>query len=403
MSGKYAARRSPPKPVFRCAVALQFLSLLVSGFNARAAGPIQWQQSVLVNAVPTFADNGPDSRHIHPGRFGSQYGRLTKLENGNWLAVYTIYDNDGYKYADAHHLTGQGTALQIAGSGDNCRTWKILATLRDNNRDLDNGEIIQLPNGKLRLAARSVRWQESYRIRVWSGDEAGVTWQSLSTVDSNEGPPGSLGHPDKGVYEPDFCFLNDGSLAIFYANEKHVTDQPSFSQIVSEKISADGGSTWGEEIRVAEDTAKPSDRPGMPVVIKMANGKYLAVFEVVGSHNAEVFCKASADGKTWTNGIGSRIPGQIGGPYVAGLKDGRLLVTSNTGNVSLSDDFGATWYLNDPPAWGDGSIRVYWWLSIYEISPGEIGVVASVPRPAGGTDVRLKFGKLRPKDSREQN
>jgi hypothetical protein len=398
-----AARCLWPESIFRSVAWLPLWFLLVPDFNGHAAGPVQWGQSVLVNSTPNFEDKGLDSRHIRPGRFGSQYGRMTKLENGNWLIVYTLYDNNGYKFAEAHGLDWQGTALQVAVSSDNCRTWKILSTLRDNNRDLDNGEIIQLPNGKLRLAARSVRWQESYRIRVWSSDDTGLTWQSLSTVDSNEGTPGGLGNPDKGVYEPDFCFLDNGALAIFYANEKHVTGNPSFSQIVSEKISADGGSTWSEEIWAAWDPAKPSDRPGMPVVTKMGNGKYLAVFEVVGSHNAEIFCKTSADGKTWTNGIGTRVPGQIGGPYVTTLKNGKLLVTSNTGNVSLSDDFGATWYLNDPPAWGNGSIRVYWWLSVYEISPDEIGVVASVPRLSGGTDVRLKFGTLPPNASQIQN
>lgn len=398
-----AARWFRHVSILRCVAGLLLLFLLVSGFNGRAVGPVEWRPSVVINSIPTFADQGRDARHIHPGKFGSQYGRLTKLKNGSWLAVYTIYDNDGYLYADAHGLSEKGTALQIAASTDNCRTWKILSTLRDNNRDLDNGEIIQLPDGKLRLAARSVRWQESYRIQIWSSDDAGLTWQSLSAVDSNEGTPGSLGNPDKGVYEPDFCFLKNGDLAIFYANEKHVTGNPAFSQIVSEKISSDSGKTWGEEIWVAWDPAKPSDRPGMPVMTKMANGKYLVVFEVVGSHNADIFCKTSADGKTWTSGIGARIPGQIGGPYVVALKNGKLLVTSNTGNLSLSDDFGATWYLNDPPAWGNGSIRTYWWVSVYEIRPGEIGVVASVPRPSGGTDVRIKFGTLPLETSQRKN
>jgi hypothetical protein len=379
------------------------LSLLVSGSTGLGAGPIQWGRSLLINSMPNFVDGGRDSRHIRPGKFGSQYGRMTQLENGCWLVVYTIYDNNGYKYADAHNLNGQGTALQVARSMDNCRTWKTISTLRDNNRDLDNGEIIRLPNGSLRLAARSVRWQESYRIPVWSSDDGGVTWKHLSEADSNEGSPGSLGNPDQGVYEPDFCLLEDGTLAIFYANEKHVTGHPSFSQIISEKLSMDSGTNWGKEIWVAWDAAKPSDRPGMPVITKMGDGKYLVVFEVVGSHNAEIFCKISADGKTWSSGIGTQIPGQAGGPYVTSLKTGKLLVTSNTGNLSLSDDFGATWRLNDPPAWGDGSINTYWWLSVYQTGPEEIGVVASVPRPGGGTDVQLKFGTFPATVSKNKN
>ena len=357
-----------------------------------AAGPVAWEKTGLINAVSNFVDGGKDARGISPGRFGSQYGRMIKLTNGTWLIVYTIYDNDGYQYGDAHGLSWEGTALQVARSTDNCRTWTVISTLRGDNRDLDNGQIIQLPNGRVLMAGRSVRWQQSYQICVWSSIDGGVTWHWLSQPDENEGFPGSLGNPDKGVYEPYFCLLDDGTLALFYSNEKHVTETPSYSQIISEKLSTDGGQTWGREIRVAWDPDKPSDRPGMPVVTKMADGRYLVVFEMVGSHHADVFSKTSGDGKTWGSGIGTPIPGQTGGPYVVSLTDGKLALTSNTGNVSFSDDLGASWRLNDPPAWGNGTIKTYWWLSVYQTGPEEIGVVASVPRASGGTDVRIKFG-----------
>ena len=358
------------------------------------AGPVTWEKTVSVNSISNFADSGADARGINPGKFGSQYGRMTKLADGSWLIVYTIYDNNGYKYGDAHDLTWQGTALQVAHSTDNCRTWTVISTLRGDNRDLDNGQIIQLPNGQLRMAGRSVRWQQSYRICVWSSVDGGVTWQWLSQPDENEGFPGSLGNPDKGVYEPHFCLLGDGTLALFYSNEKHVTENPPYNQIISEKLSADGGQTWDCEIWVAWDRNMPTDRPGMPVITRMANGQYLVVFEVVGNNNADVYYKTSSDGKSWGGGTGKAIPGQTGGPYVVSLADGKLALTSNTGNISLSDDFGATWQLNDPPAWGDGSIKRYWWLSVYQTSQSEIAVVASVPRVSGGTDVQIKFGAL---------
>lgn len=373
------------------------LILLWGGAGSFAGEVITWKDSALINATPNFADGGRDARNIHPGRFGSQYGRLTHLADGSWLAVYTIYDNNGYTYGATHGLTNQGTALQVARSTDRCRTWQVIATCREDNRDLDNGEIIQLPNGPLRMAFRSVRWQESYRICVSGSEDGGVTWHHLSQPESNEGTPGSLGHPDKGVYEPDFCRLDGDSLALFYANEKHVTENPAYSQIISERISRDGGQTWGNEIWVAWDPATPAERPGMPVITKMANGQFLVVFEVVGAHHADIFCKTSPDGKTWTSGIGNAIPGQTGGPYVVALSDQRLAVTSNTGNVSLSDDFGGSWRLNDPPAWGDGMVGKYWWQSVYQTGPEEIGVVASVPRQSGGTDVRIKFGALAPR------
>ena len=130
------------------------LAVFLPALTLFAAGPVVWENAVVINTTSNFVDGGRDARGINPGRFGSQYGRLAKLADGSWLAVFTIYDNKGYKYGDAHGLTWQGTALQVARSTDNCRTWTLISTLRDNNRDLDNGELIQLPDGQLRLAPR---------------------------------------------------------------------------------------------------------------------------------------------------------------------------------------------------------------------------------------------------------
>ena len=163
------------KTCFLKPIGLLGLPLLLADPQLLAAGPVSWEKTVVVNTVSNFADSGKDARGIGPGHFGSQYGRMTKLADGSWLIVYTIYDNNGYKYGDAHSLSWQGTALQVARSTNFCRSWNVIATLRGDNRDLDNGEIMQLPNGELRMAFRSVRWQQSYRICIWSSVDGGDT------------------------------------------------------------------------------------------------------------------------------------------------------------------------------------------------------------------------------------
>lgn len=369
------------------------LMLVLSTFLAvspvSAANTATFGEAEIINNINTFTDAGPDARGIRPGTFGSEYARLTKLSDGTWLCALTIYDNNGY----AHMSSWGGTRLQVFKSTDNCRTWKLISTISDNNRDLDNAQIVQLPNGELRLAARSVRWQESYRIYIYKSTDGGVTWPYLSTLDANEGTAGSLGNPDKGIYEPHFQILNDGSLACFYANEKHVTENPSYSQIISEKISNDGGATWGKEIWVAWDN-NSAGRPGMPVVTKMANGNYIVVFEVVGTQDANVFCKTSSDGKTWASGIGSQIPNQKAGPYITSLSDGRLMVTSCTNNLSFSLDYGASWYTNDEQPWTFGYNLD--WSSVYQTGANEIAAVTSVPRTEGGHNVQIKFASILP-------
>jgi hypothetical protein len=368
------------------------VALAPSAFAAN--GPAVWGNAVLINNVPTFVDSGYDARGFDPGTFGSEYGRMTKLANGDWIIVYTIYDNFGYTYDP-----NGGTRLQVAKSSDNGRTWTVLNTIRDPGRDLDNGQIIQLGNGDLLLACRSVRWQESYRLYVYKSTNLGSTWSYLSTIDENNGTPGSLGNPDKGLYEPHFGLLADGRLAVFYASEKHVTETPSYSQIIAEKISSDNGATWGEEIWVAWDPNHSAARPGMPVWTKMNDGRYIVVFELCGTDSCNVRYKISNDAVTWSSGVGNPIPGQNGGPYIASLQDGRLVVTSNSNLISFSNDYGATWYQNDSVAW-NGSYPAYLWSSVYQTGSSEIAVVTSAPRGTGGQNnvlghnIQVKFGSL---------
>jgi len=55
-------------------------------------------------------------------------------------------------------------------------------------------------------------------------------------VDENHGKPGELGNPDKGVYEPHIDYISENELAVFYASEKHVTEEIPYSLIIAEKF-----------------------------------------------------------------------------------------------------------------------------------------------------------------------
>lgn len=216
-----------------------------------ARGPdasVVWGSTIIADDPPTYKDNGVDARHLHAGIFGDDYPRAMNLANGSWLLVFTTFAQ-----GDSGYVLNQngGNILVVMRSQDHGKTWTKLSQLSDPGRDMDNGEMIQLADGSILLAARSVRWQESYRLPVYESRDGGATWRQLSTIDSNEGRPGELGRPDKGVYEPQFYQITPTELGVMYSTEKHVTESPSYSQTVAEKISADGGKTWGKEIRVA--------------------------------------------------------------------------------------------------------------------------------------------------------
>jgi hypothetical protein len=137
----------------------------------------------------------------------------------------------------------------------------------------------------------------------------------------------------------------------------------------------------------------------MPVVTRMNNGQFIMVFEVCITHNCEVWQKKSADGVTWPQGIGARIPEHWCGPYITSLMDGRLVVsscgegfstTTKIHPVSYSDDYGATWKRNTPPVIGGDIFGL--WPSIYQTAPNEIAYVHG--------DF-ITFGRFEPSKSRD--
>ncbi len=352
------------------------------------AGDAVWGDWVTISNPKPFVSAGWDARQITPGRFGAEYGRMAKQDNGDWIAVYTVYKNKGYTFDPRG-----GTSLEISVSRDNCRTWEIISEVSDPGRDVDNGHIKVLNNGDLLLSCRSVRWQESYKIDVYKSVDGGMTWSFLSTVDENHGEAGDLGWPDKGVYEPHIDYINEDELAVFYANEIHVTEDIPYSQIISERISTDNGETWGDEIFVAWDSERAYARPGMPVFTKMGDGRFIVVFENGVDNGYKVHYKISPDGKTWEEGLGVAIPDQLGGPYITKLSNDRLLLISNQCNVSYSDDNGETWVTNDPPPW-TGVFPDYCWASCYQTGKNEIVVIGSAPRKEDGHKIQLRFGEM---------
>jgi hypothetical protein len=279
-----------------------------------------------------------------------------------------------------------GGPLQISRSSDGGRSWTELARVRDEGRLLDNGFLLQLPNGDVLLTGRSLIDGRSYRLPVWRSRDNGATWSSyLSVIDANESPGGAT---NRGLWEPFLFLLPDGRLSVLYADET----VPGYSQVISQRVSPDRGLSWGPKwSAVKQPDGYPgyppgSLRPGMPVVARMADGRYILVFEVIGlPGQGPVYEKFSTDAVTWDGTFGTRVPGHRCGPYVLSLTSGRLLVTSCTLGVSYSDDFGATWRALDPAPWAAGESA---WPALYQTGLNEVAVTGNRWHAA------LKFGAL---------
>ncbi len=347
-------------------ILILFVCLLASFQPLRASAappPFVWGETT------TVADAG--------------WGRMIPLHGQDWLCVDNLYPKPN-------------AIWQLEISHDNARTWTPVTTVAEPGRNLDNGEIVQLPNKTLLLTGRSVVTSdtpgaaESYHLPVYASTDGGKTWAFLSQVATNE-VTYAPGVPSQGLWEPHFFVTKDGALACAYADESRSVSTLAYSQIVSQKISRDGGRTWGAVIVLAAQIGGGGQRPGMPVVTRLKNGQYAAVYEVVGIGDANVYFKTSLDGIHWPPGTGTPIPCQHAGPWITALRNGRLVVSSCTNQVSYSDDYGATWLLASPPPNSFG--HVFSWPAIYQTSPNEISLMTSYH------GVQIRRGTASPKQT----
>lgn len=117
------------------------------------------------------------------------------------------------------------------------------------------------------------------------------------------------------------------------------------------------------------------------------------MFEDGIDDNFRIHYKISPDGKTWEEGLGTRIPDHIGAPYITKLSNDRLLLISNSHVVSYSDDHGQTWVTNAEVPWL-GAFPNYCWPSCYQTGKNEIALITSVPRRGGGHKIEICFGEM---------
>jgi hypothetical protein len=293
---------------------------------------------------------------------------MVRLHDGTWLAAYMIGPSP--------------TGLRIKRSSDSMRTWEWMAELRENGRDLDNANLYQRADGAVLLAMRSVVDQRSYRINVYQSDDSGNSWQFLSTVAANENSPAVPG----GVWEPFLFTTADGRVACLYANEMHSASRPSYSQIISERISGDGGATWGDEIFAVAEPG--SSRPGEPNLTKLGTG-FLLFYEVCGSEPCVGHTSFSADGVSWPGTIGPPIPGTYQDAQGLATDTGPIFAVSNERIVLMSVDSGESW--NDT---GTQPFAFGVWPALYQTEPGEIALVMTGGGDNGEAGEYIRFGSI---------
>lgn len=275
-------------------------------------------------------------------------------------------DDNGKLLATFEHW---GSTYPVYESTDDGESWHYVSTVADNLNEGYWNEwmpfLYELPadmgnfeKGTIILAATSIYGEgvTDSTITLYSSSDLGRSFNAFCNVDK-------AGGTDWGVWEPYFIFEEETDrLFCFYSDDS----DPEHSQKLVYKYTTDLVS-WSEKFECVA-CADPSLRPGMPSIVKMGNGEYFLVYEMVGINANPIYYKKTTSLDNWgdVSDYGKIVSaaGKTFGssPYVAwtpvGGECGTLIVTakhmvkgsSDTGtDMFLSFDYGKTFAPIDNP------------------------------------------------------
>ncbi|WP_262703751.1 MULTISPECIES: sialidase family protein [Streptomyces] len=224
------------------------------------------------------------------------YPRAIRLEhsgkdNGRVLAS-TVVPNGGNGIGAIQESTDGGANFNQVGTVADPKS-------ADGGKGLCCATLYELPQQVGDMPAGTLLWAASFgqdepessrhmSIRVFKSTDVGRTWSPLSTV--------ATATNANGLWEPEFSIDADGNLVCHYSDE---TD-PNHSQKLVAVRSRDGVSWDGLHDTVAG--APVSDRPGMAVVRKVPDGKYVMTYEICSKDpkfSCVVHVRTSSDGWDW--------------------------------------------------------------------------------------------------------
>jgi len=298
------------------AVALAALALVIAPLPALAYGP-----STLYSS--------PQDAY----RYGALYPKTVELQhsgstNGTLLATHEQTSANG------------GNVFPVYRSTDNGATWNRISQIADTRNGIGNNNgafLYELPQQIGNMAAGTVLaaglsstndYSQMY-LEMYKSIDQGRTWSYVSRIASGAGS-------DKPIWEP-FILVANGKLIVYYSDER---DKANQNQKIVHQTSTDG-INWGP---VVNDVASTDTnlRPGMPVVSRMADGRYLMTYEVVNAPGLPNNFKISSNPEYWNaTDLGSTID-YGGSPYNIVLPNGKILYNSyGSGDVRVNTGNGA--------------------------------------------------------------
>ena len=232
-----------------------------------------------------------------------------------------------------------------------------------------------LQEGDLLCAGSSIPQDMSVtQLQLYVSRDGGKTWTYRSTivtggVAKTDPEPGVV----RPVWEPYLYLSADGQLVVYYSDERF-QESHGYNQLLSHQVSPDGGVTWGEEVF---DVAIPGGRmrPGMPIVLRLPNGRYLMIYEMVGLKMPYLYGRFSSDGLDWgdPSDMGFRLQTEDGfslasTPYMLwtpkGGPNGTILVSGRTSSLGTRLEMPGWFLANDQN--GEGPWKKVEMINVYD-------------------------------------
>lgn len=248
---------------------------------------------------------------------GAMYPRVIELHHAGFAFPGHSSDNtpkNGTLLATFEEYVPDQPVFPIYRSDDHGLTWYRFSEVPDTKNHWGNKfqphlfeypcQLGEFPAGTLMISGNSIPGRStsspgfgSTEIVCYISRDHGKTWEYLSSVVA--GGASVLDSSDldnRPVWEPYLEVDKNGDLVCYYSDERHMRD--GYNQLLAYQVSKDGGRTWGNEVYNVAIADKVM-RPGMPVVVKLPNGKYFMSYEIVGLPRFDVFYKLSEDGLDW--------------------------------------------------------------------------------------------------------
>ncbi len=250
-----------------------------------------------------------------------------------------------------------GTAASLFHSPDGGKNWTLRADLADTTKPghCCSG-LWEVPQTLGTTQPGTLFWTTSVgkgrdprtatAMNLFQSTDFGKTWHLLSTP-----VRGSV-----GLWEAEFIVDVQDRLVMYYSTEEH--RDAGFNQLLAHKISTDGGKTWGPEVRDVAVPDRPDKkmRPGMAIVRRLHNGRYVMTYEICGL-GCDTYIRFSDNGTDWGNpaDAGTRLESTAGhhfshAPTVTVLPDGRLAVIGQmlyNADGSLAKENGSVYFIGD--------------------------------------------------------